>query len=193
MKFVQELWRRLSIREQWVIGWGGIAVMGLMIYGLAIDPLLARMTALDRLIPQKRQELDQLSRLQQEYDQIKGRVMRLDRQLPSTGGDFSLLALVESTVHERVGKTHLAGIRPQPSLPFEGYEEVAVEVKLEQVSLAQIVAFLTALDQAPQRLRTKRLEIKSRFSEKEMLDASIVVAAYELKAPAGGQPKAGKL
>jgi len=185
MTAINDLWRRLSWREQLVLGWGGVIVLGLVVYMTAVDPLLQRMAMLDRLIPQKQRELDQLNRLRDEYGRLKGQV---DTDVRAMGTDFSLATFAEKTVLDKVGKSHLAGIKPQPEMPFENYQEVAVEVRLEQVQLGQIVSFLTGLEQAPQRLRVKRLEIKSRFNEPDLLDAAITVAVYQLKT---GQPQPG--
>jgi type II secretory pathway component PulM len=182
MTAIGDLWRRFSWREQLVLGWGAVIVIGLLLYMLAIDPLLQRMAMLDRLIPQKQKELEQLNRLREEYGRLKGQV---DADVRSMGTNFSLTTFVEKTVLEQVGKSHLAGIKPQPEMPFEQYKEVAVEVRLEQVQLGQIVSFLSGLEQASQRLRVKRLEIKSRFNEPDLLDAAITVAVYQLKE---GQP-----
>lgn len=183
MTAIGDLWRRFSWREQLVLGWGAVIVIGLLLYMLAIDPLLQRMAMLDRLIPQKQRELEQLNRLREEYGRLKGQV---DADVRSMGTNFSLTTFVEKTVLEQVGKSHLAGIKPQPEMPFEHYKEVAVEVRLEQVQLGQIVSFLSGLEQASQRLRVKRLEIKSRFNEPDLLDAAITIAVYQLKE---GQPK----
>jgi len=185
MTRVGEMWQRLSWREQLVLGWGAVFVLGLLVYMFAVDPLLQQMDMLDRLIPQKQRELDKLGKLREEYGRLKGRV---DEDVRALGGDFSLSTFVEKTVLDKVGKPHLAGIKPQPEQPFENYQEVAVEVRLEQVTLAQIVAFLSGLEAAPQRLRAKRLEIKSRFNEPDLLDAAITVAVYQLKAAALNAP-----
>jgi len=181
-----QLWRRLSWREQLVLGWGVVIAVGLLLYMAAIDPLVQKMAMLDRLIPQKQKELEQLNRLREDYGRLKGRV---DEDVRSLATDFSLSTFVEKTVLERMGKSHLAGIKPLPDLPFENYQEVAVEVRLEQVTLGQLVAFLSGLEQAPQRLRAKRLEVKSRFNEPDLLDAAITVAVYQLKE---GQLKEGQ-
>jgi general secretion pathway protein M len=186
MTTIGDMWRRFSWREQLVLGWGAVIILGLLLYMVAVDPLLERMAILDRLIPQKQRELEQLNRLREEYGRLKGQV---DADVRSLGTGFSLSTFVEKTVLERVGKPRLAGIKPQPELPFENYQEVAVEVRLEQVQLGQIVSFLSGLEQAPQRLRVKRLEIKSRFNEPDLLDAAITVAVYQLKE---GQLKAGQ-
>jgi Tfp pilus assembly protein PilO len=173
-----DMWRRLSWREQLMLGWGGVIVAGLLVYMFAVDPLLQKMAMLDRLIPQKQRELEQLNRLREEYAQLKRRV---DRNVRSLEADFSLSTFVEKTVLEKVGKPHLAGIKPQPELSFEQYQEVTVEARLERVTLGQITAFLSGLEAAPQRLRAKRLEVKSRFNEPDLLDAAITVAVYQLK------------
>lgn len=184
-----EVWRRFSWREQLVLGWGAVIAAGLLIYMFAVDPLVQKMAMLDRLIPQKQRELEQLARLQEEYGRLRRQV---DRAVPSLTDDFSLSTFVEKTVLEKVGKPHLAGIKPQPEQSFENYQEVAVEVRLEQVTLGQVTAFLTGLEEAPQRLRTKRLEIKSRFNEPDLLDAALTVAVYQMKEGQlkQGQPKA---
>jgi general secretion pathway protein M len=185
---LRDYWGRLSQREQRMIGWGAVAAIGIVLYVAAVDPLLQRMDVLDRLIPKKRQELEQLARLREEYDRLNRRVAVVDRQVESASPDFSLLAFVEATVLERVGRGYLAGIRPQPGLPFEGYEETVVEVRLEKVSLGQVVAFLSGLEASPRRLRVKGVEVKGRFKAEEQLDAKIDVAAYQLNA-AGGEPR----
>ena len=186
MSTLRDIWRRFSRREQQMLVWGGVAAAGIILYVMMIDPLLSRMTLLETLIPQQQAELEQLARLREDYTQLKGRVARLDRQAQSMAPDFSLLALLETTVQEQVGKTHLAGIRPMPSLPFEDYEETVVEVQLERVTLGQVVAFLSGLEQSSSRPRIKRLEVKSRFKAEEMLDAKIEVAAYQRKSPSSG-------
>jgi general secretion pathway protein M len=190
---LRDYWGRLSQREQRMIGWGAVAAIGIVLYVAAVDPLLQRMDVLDRLIPKKRQELEQLARLREEYDRLNRRVAVVDRQVESASPDFSLLAFVEATVLERVGRGYLAGIRPQPGLPFEGYEETVVEVRLEKVSLGQVVAFLSGLEASPLRLRVKGVEVKSRFKAEEQLDAKIDVAAYQRTTANGEQRQSGQL
>ena len=51
--------------------------------------------------------------------------------------------------------------------------------KLESVTLPQIVAYLTALDRAPQRLRVKSLRLKTRYADPKLLDGSFVVSTYD--------------
>jgi type II secretory pathway component PulM len=182
---LRDYWGRLSRREQLMLGWGAVAAVGIVLYIAAVDPLVQRMEVLDRLIPKKRQELEQLARLREEYGRLHQRVSVLDRQVESATPDFSLLAFVESTALDRVGRGHLAGIRPQPGLPFDGYEEMVVEVRLEKVSLAQVVGFLSGLDASPRRLRVKGVEIKSRFKSEEGLDAKLDIAAYQRTAADG--------
>jgi len=185
---LQEFWRRLSRREQQTIGWGALAAAAVLLYLFVVDPVQQRLDALDRLIPQKRQDLEQLVRLGDDYHRLNERMTTVDRRVQTAAENFSLLAFVESTAQEQVGKNHLAGIRPQPGMPFQGYEETVVQVQLEKVSLAQITGFLAGLERSSSYLRVKAVDIKSRFKPEEQLDATIDVAAYHLKAAEAVRP-----
>jgi hypothetical protein len=56
---------------------------------------------------------------------------------------------------------------------------VSAEVKVESVTLLQVVAYLAALDRAPQRIRVKYLRLKTRYADPKLLDGSLVVSTYE--------------
>jgi hypothetical protein len=102
----------------------------------------------------------------------------VDRTIASPG-TFSLLSFVEETAATQQMRNRLVSIRPQPTQSLPPYREVSAEVKLESVTLPQVVAYLTALDRAPQRIRVKSLRLKTRYADPKLLDGSFVVATYE--------------
>jgi len=172
------LWRERSDRERVVLGLGAVAVAIMLGYGLVIDPLLARSARLDRLIVQRQADLERVTRLAEEYGEAAGRIAAVDRTIASPG-TFSLLSFVEETAATQQMRNRLVSIRPQPTQSLPPYREVSAEVKIESVTLPQVVAYLTALDRAPQRIRVKSLRLKTRYADPTLLDGSFVVATYE--------------
>ncbi len=175
---VREIIGRLSPRELIVVTAGAAVVAVLLAWGLMIDPALRRMAELDGLIARKNGEIAEMRRVQARYQELAGRTAAVRTRVAPAGG-FSLLAFLESTAASNRAGGRIAQIRPQAAQTFEDMREVAAEVRMEGVSLSQIVSFLGALERAPQRLRVKRLQLKTRFKEPELLDATLLVATYE--------------
>lgn len=171
-------WRERTDREKVVVGAGVLSVVLLLAYGLVIDPLLERSARLDRLIVQRQADLERVTRLKGDYRKAADRVAAQDRRTVEAGS-FSLLSFLEQTATTQQIRDRLASIRPQSVQALPPYHEVSAEVKLENVTLVQVVAYLTALEAAPQRLRVKYLRLKTRFADPTVLDGSFIVATYE--------------
>jgi general secretion pathway protein M len=73
-------------------------------------------------------------------------------------------------------------MKPTVSTPSEVYNEESVEVKMEGVTLEQLVSYLHQIENSPQLLKIKRLEIKpSRLDNRQILTATFRVSAFTLK------------
>ena len=72
-------------------------------------------------------------------------------------------------------------MKPTVSTPSEVYNEESVEIKMEGVTLEQLVRYLHQIENSPQLLKIKRLEIKPRFNNRQILTATFRVSAFTLK------------
>jgi general secretion pathway protein M len=171
-------WRERTDRERVVLGIGAAAAVLLAGYGLVVDPLLERHSLLDRRIANRQEDLDRVARLAAEYRVAADQVAALDQRV-SQPGAFALLSFLEESASAQQIRNRLASIRPQPVQTLAPYREVTAEVKLEAITLAQIVAYLETLDRAPQRLRIKSLRLKTRYADPKLMDGSFVVSTYE--------------
>lgn len=171
-------WRERNERERMMLGVGAVAVVVLAVYGLVVDPLLERSARLDRKITQRQEDLDRVTKLAGQYRVAADQVAVLNQRM-SAAGSFSLLSFLEESASAQQVRNRLASIRPQPPQTLAPYREVAAEVKLEAITLPQVVGYLEALDRAPQRIRIKSLRLKTRYSDPKLLDGSFVVSTYE--------------
>ncbi len=162
-----------------MLGGGGLIALSLIVYFMLVDPAIHRMSQLDRLIPRKERELSELLKLTQEYHLISGTIDSLEKSLP-VEGNFSPLSFLEENAAKNQIKKNIAFIRPlTPQSHQSRYREVPVEVKVEKVTLAQIIPFLAALENGPHPLRIKRLSMKTQFSNPDLLDVTFLVLSYE--------------
>ena len=147
-------------------------------YVFFLGPAWERMVQLDRLIPQKEKEAGEFATLRENYLAVSNGIREMERRLP-TQNQFSPLSFLEENATKNQIRANIAYIRPLPPQIHEPYREIPVEVKVENVSLARVISFLSAIENAPYTLRIKRLSMKTRFSDPALMDVTFVVSSYE--------------
>lgn len=170
-----------SRREKVILLGGGVIVAGFLLYGLIQLPFayLDRMKTLDRLILQKEDDLKQLAELKTQYQKLHDRVSRIETRIAQDRQSFSLLSYLEEVATTVKIRSNISYMRPQTMPQTKDYREVAVEVKVENAPIGQIVRLLTALEQSPHVLKVRRLHLKTRFADPNYLDAVFLLSTYE--------------
>ncbi|EAT14380.1 type II secretion system protein GspM [Desulfuromonas acetoxidans] len=169
--------KQLSPRELAMVLVAAIFVIATVIYLAMIAPYVATMERLDSKIASRQQQLQQAKELQQDYRMIQGQIKSLQRRQASAG-DFALFAYVESQVTRIAGRENLTSMRPMPAVSHNDITEEAVEIKLENVSLGQMLQLLQSFNSAPVPLQVKALQLKVRFDNAQQLDSSLRISAY---------------
>ena len=170
---------RFSSRERVFLLAGAVLTIGLLGYHLVVSPFVDRLKVLDRLIIQKEKEIADLSQLRGQYLILQQKISTVEGRIAKSEGGFSLFSFLEGIAVKNQIKDRIVFIRPQPSQVFGDYRELAVEVKVENVTLAQVVNLLDAIQGSPQFLRIRRAQLKARYNDPRFLDATFVVASYE--------------
>jgi general secretion pathway protein M len=173
-------WQQLQPRERLFLG-GGVAVLVLFLFfKVAIDPLFKHSADLDRQIVTARRQLDDLRTMQQEYQRQKSVVDTINNQLKKQQ-NFAIFSRLEEFAGQTGIRNKILYMKPTVSTPSEVYNEESVEVKMEGVTLEQLVRYLHQVENSPQLLKIKRLEIKPRFDNRQILTATFRVSAFTLK------------
>lgn len=169
--------QNLSPREQLMLLIGGLCSLATAIYFGLVQPYATTMDQLDGKIASRSKQLVQVKQLQQDYVRIQNQVKSLEKR-QANAGDFALFAFVESQVGRIAGRENLTAMRPMPPVRHEEITEEAVEVKLENISLGQVMQLLQSFDTAPVPIQVKTLQLKVRFDDPQRLDSSLRISAY---------------
>ena len=113
-----------------------------------------------------------------EYEKVRREIGDLEKRVGT--GEGSLSTRVEGVAKE-AGMT-VDQVREKAAQETDFLEINSIEVKLSNVSLSQLVEFLYNLESnktSPIRLR--RLQVKPKFSNRQLLDVSCDVATFVLK------------
>jgi general secretion pathway protein M len=175
---LQERWRHLAARERMIVMIGGAVVVASLLFLLIVDPILARIDKLERQTLRKSKERVELSGLAAEFKAKQARVAKLEQRLPNGDGQFSLLAFMEEAAASVQIRDRIVGMQPQQGTAQHGYQETAVDLRLDGVQLPQLLALLVALEQAPYDVQVQHLQIKPKYDNPINLDATLRIVSY---------------
>lgn len=174
----RERWRQMSQRERTLVLAGGI-VLGLsLLFILIVDPLLDTLDRLERQEVRKQKELAELAVLGQTYLAKRDRLTLTESRMPGADSRFSLLTFMEEAATAAHVRERITGMQPQQQSLAQGYEETAVDLRLESIQLPDLLAFLVAIDQAPYNLQIRHLQIRPKFDNPVNIDATVRVLSY---------------
>ena len=178
MATFHERWRHLAARERLILTIGAVVVMASLLFLVVVDPLLARIDKAERQTVRKSKERVELSALAVEYAAKQTRMAKLQQRLPNGDSQFSLLAFMEEAAASVRIRDRIVGMQPQQGTLQYGYQETAVDLRLDGVQLPQLLALLVALEQAPYDVQVHHLQIKPKYDNPVNLDATLRIVSY---------------
>jgi general secretion pathway protein M len=178
IQVLKERWQQFSQRERIIVAAGGAMVAAALIFLLIIDPLMEASDRLDRQARRKAKESQELALVAQEYMVKQARIAKLEEQMPVPPAQFSLLAFMEEATTTAQIRDRIVGMQPQAPVVVQGYQETSVDLRLDGVSLPQLLALLAAIEQAPYDVQVHHLQMKPRYDNPTNLDATLRIVTY---------------
>lgn len=167
--------KNLSTREKMILGAGIVFCIAVLAYMTIIAPYRSRMQLLDRKISASQSQLEQVNALQEEYRDLARQIKKVSSDQHDVSGLFSF---VENQVQQVAGRDKLSSMRPVAPVRHDNMVEEGLEVKIERISLRQVVDLLQRLDQSQRPLRVKGLDLKVRFENKSLFDTSLTISTF---------------
>ena len=165
---------RLSPRERLLLGVGAAAGVLVLIWVVA-GALAERRAALVAQIAASERDLAEMGRLRDRYLQLRSERDVVRRRLDRGGADFSLFAHLEGVARDVVTRERIAAMNPSTRSVAEDLQEEDVEMRLSGVSLRELVALLYRVEKSDLPILVSRLQMKKRFDQPFVYDATLVV------------------
>ena len=178
MQMLKERWQHFSPRERIIVAAGGAMAVAALVFLLIIDPVMATIDKLDRQAKRKAKDSQELALVAQEYVVKQARIAKLEERMPSPPAQFSLLAFMEEATTTAQIRDRIAGMQPQAPIVVHGYQETAVDLRLDGVSLPQLLALLVAIERAPYDVQVHHLQLKPKYDNPVNLDATLKIVTY---------------
>ncbi len=168
--------KNLNPREKTVVVVGLIVLISLFAWIALMNPYIKTMKSLDRKIAAHRQSL-------QKVEIMRTQISQLRQQLADVNilkqGTRPLFSLVESIAVQTGVREQLLSMRPQPATIQGEFRQQLVEIRLEKISLLQMVRLLYAIEYRSGGVQVKSMHVKPRFEDRSLLDANMVLMSLE--------------
>lgn len=175
-----EAWfSRLAPRERVMVTAGAIAV-GCFILFLTFTKVQRGIAAREASVDRKTEVIAQVGKLAEGFRQAQADRAQLEAKL--RGPPLQLMSFVAQT-GQRLG-IEVTDLRPgTPGIAGTGDKvaEDTVEVNLAKLELPRLAALLQELERGPGVVKVRRLALRTRSDDPNAVDATIVVATYQLK------------
>ena len=167
---------RLSPRERLFVASGLAAVVAVvLIFGVAL-PYRASLERMSDTLAIRQQQLQEVRLLQDEILALRQNLNRLERRL-SREDNFAPLAFAEGLVAQVAERSKLAYMRPKPPIREGALQLEPLELKVERLSLEQVLRLLWEIERAQAPLRIGELQLKRRFDNPRQIDLALTLIA----------------
>jgi general secretion pathway protein M len=172
---------RLARRERSVL-WGGILfICGFLVFQGVIAPYLDARQNLERSLQRTQNDLLEMQILQSQYEEMKRRQGEITRLVGRRDAGFSLFSFLEQQATTVRVKNRVTYMKPSTLDLDEGLKELAVEMKIERITLRQLIDFLDKVESVDKVVVVKRLAVQKNKKDSNLLDVVATIVTFEKK------------
>jgi type II secretory pathway component PulM len=154
------------------------------LYTLAVRPATARIRTLQRVVPEKQAQLQELESKIAQYLALREKLSQARTQMASRQPDFQLLPFLEATIDRHKLAAHIVTMERDALQPKPDYSEVVVTLELREVSLKELIEFLSDVQNNTALARIGTLHIRQDTRDEALLDSTIGIHSPRLSPPA---------
>jgi hypothetical protein len=171
---------KLSSRERLVL-FGGVGfVFCFAVLQLVIIPVFDARSNLEKSIARKKQELIEIRMLQQEYYNLKSEAGTIQARINQRGAGFTLFTFLDQQANEANVKKQIMYMKPS-TVTGDELNEAMVEMKLQQITLADLVGFLRLVESEKNIVFIRRFSIQESGDKQGHFDLILQIVTFEKK------------
>lgn len=174
----------LQPRERLLVAGAIVIIFFLVIFHFILNPMLETRKNLTLAVDRKKQELLDMKIMSQDYLSLKTKAGGVRDRLTRRQAGFSLFSFLDRQATKTGVKGQVKYMKPSTIVVDDSLNESVVEIKLEQVTLRQLVDFLKVIEPQEYVVEVKRLSVQESGKEKKYLDAVLQVMTFVLKGSA---------
>ncbi|MCX5851771.1 MAG: type II secretion system protein GspM [Deltaproteobacteria bacterium] len=169
----------LSKREKQVLLAGGAFVAGFIILHFIIFPLIDAKAGVARAIRTQEKALQEIIALREEYRGLEIDSGAIRKAVASRPKDFTLFSFLEQEAGQAGLKSNIQYMKPSAVNDAGPYKQSMVEMKLEGITLTQLVDYLALVESPEYLLGVKRLSVRQSKGSEGYLSVLLQMVTYQ--------------
>ena len=166
---------KLAKREKRLITAAALAIAVFLLSQFLVSPFFAQMNRVQRGISAQEEALKEILALRTEYLAHKREIQETDKAISERKKDFTLFSFLEETAGKAQVKSHIKYMKPSDFQVSGPYRGSIVEIKLEDITLKQLVNYLYHTESPEKIIAVKRMSIWKKKEGSGRLDALLQV------------------
>jgi type II secretory pathway component PulM len=162
---------KLEERDKKILIYGGIVAL-ILLFALLLRPVYSELARKRDAIPKKERDLADMRVLKDQYLEMQQRLQQLQALAAKRG---PLLTEIENITKRTNLSSKIVSLKPQAGVQSATFKESIVEVRLDNITLYDVVNYVNQLEKAT--LRIRKLYFKPRFDNPKQLNATILVSS----------------
>lgn len=177
--------RQLTPRERWAVSLAGLALLLFLVAQFILFPLMDERARLVKGLAARQKAVVEMRSMQQRYAVLNRQADSMTARLAQRASEFSLFAFVEQNAAETEVKDRIAYMKPSESpAANDQFSLSQVEMKLNAVSLRQLVDFLKKTESPEQLVGIEKIIVQHTDKEGSALDVFLQLVSVDKAADA---------
>jgi general secretion pathway protein M len=170
----------LQRRDKLILTVVGLGLGLFIIAQLIIFPILDRRTRLRGQIMTQTRALAEMNQLKSEYEKLTQHAHQSGLKLKARVSGFTLFSFLDTLAGKSGIKQNIAYMKPSTTtLKNSPYTLSMVELKINTLTMEQLVNFLHGVETSPNLIWIKRISISKDEKEGDLINAVVQVETYQ--------------
>ncbi|MDO8946143.1 MAG: type II secretion system protein GspM [Desulfocapsaceae bacterium] len=172
---------KLENREKRVVLAGVFFLFCFALFQFAVSPLIQARQQTQKALIIKNEDIIKIHQLQEEYRKLQTQAVEIQNRLQKRPSSFTLFSFIEEQATKAKVKQQINSMTPSTSEGEGPLQESRVDLKLERISLQQLVDFLQQVESTDNVVVIKRISIQENSKEEGTLDAVMQIITFTKK------------
>lgn len=168
--------KRLNPRERLIVTAGVAAIALVAAWFLLLEPYFEAMDRLDRKILALERNVTEAGLMRDQVVSLRGQLASVNTR---QRGKRPLFSQVENLTEKTGVRDQLLSMRPQPATTQGDFRQQLVEIRLERMTLSQLVKLIHAVEYRSGGVQVKSMRVRPRFEDRSFLDVNLVLMSLE--------------
>ncbi len=170
---------QLAKREKYLVSLAGGILFLIIILDFLIFPFFEKKEHLREGVINREVALNKIIKMSAEYKRLKNGDSGLHKIIAKRKQGFTLFSFLEQESAKSDVKGHIKYMKPSTSQSSGQYKESVVEMKLEGITLKQLVEYLYQIESPEDAINIQRISIKENRKESGYIDAVLKVMTMQ--------------